>query len=241
MRGWRIKTKRDWGITFVFAALLVYGITGGFSTKIDRALMYFTDPRLSDLNQPSSYGNVALTALVMGALTGIVLFVRKRSLKRSAFCMAAGCAAAAVSVGAYFLHCSLLVHVPDELSPASVWVYKAGEGGVNGAYDPEDEIQMRFLQLCTSLEELPKEEQKRAQELYAKAENDGNEEEIHIWIRYPEKYLHSYSLLLYIRNGQIFAQRDGGRDRIFFADNGLKETAEELLAFRFVESGQTGE
>lgn len=228
MKNWRIKTRRDWIIAFVFAALLVYGIAGRFSQRLDRGLMYLTDPRLSDLNQPSSYGNVALTVLVMGILAGIVLLAKK-SLKKAVLSVAAGCVAAAVSIGAYFLHCSLLIHVPDQLDPVSVWVYKdwGKEGEVNAGYDPKDEVQGQFLRLCTSLEELPEDEQKQAKVLYEESED--TEGEIHIWIRYPEKYLHSYSLLLSIRDGQIFARRDGGRDLRFFADNGLTQAAEKLL------------
>lgn len=232
MKKWRIKTKRDWVIAFMFTALLAYGIIGRFSQRIDRGLMYLTDPRLSDLNQPSSYGNVTLTALVMGTVSGIVLLVKRQPLKKAAFAVAAGCAAAAVSIGAYFFHCNLLVHVPEWQNPVSIWVSSGGgkEGEVSAGYDPEDEVQVRFLQLCTSLEELPKEEQRRAGRLYAETEDGDMAGEIHIWISYPRKYLHSYSLLISVRDGLIFTQRDGGRDRIFFADNGLIEAAEELLA-----------
>ena len=232
MEKWRIKTGRDWMIAFLFATLLVYAVLGIFTGRINRMLMYVTDPRLSDLNQPSGYGNVALTALIMGAVTGAVLLVKKQPFQRAALSLAAGCILAAVSIGAYFYHCSLLVHVPQEEMPGRVSVQKGWDheqGRVNENFDPGDEKLAAFVELCTSLKELPKAQQKQAGALYDRNRSSDREEEIRIWISYPEKYLHSYSLLLWIDNGQIFALRDGGKDRRFFEDNGLVQAAEELL------------
>lgn len=231
MKKWRIRTKKDWGIAFGFTALLVYAVIGRFSQRINRVLLYVTDPRLSDLNQPVSYGNVALTALVMGVLAGAVLLVKKKAKKQVILCFAAGCLTAAVSLGAYFFHCSLLVNVPGRMEPVSIWVYsdRGTNENWNGTYDPGDELQARFLERCTSLEELPKDGQARERALFEEKEKEGAGEEIRIWIRYPRKYLHSYSLLLTVRDGQVFIRRDGGKNTVFFKENGLKEAAEELL------------
>lgn len=233
MKKWSIKTKRDWAIAFLFTTLLVYAVLGLFVHRLDRMLMYLTDPRLSDLNQPSGYGNVALTALIMGALTAAVLLAGKKPAKRAALSLAAGCAVAAVSIGAYFFHCGLLVHVPQEELPGHISVQKGWSneyGSVSENFDPADEELAEFVKLCTSLEKLSKKEQERAAALYEEKQDMDREEEIRIWISYPKKYLHSYSLLLYIDGGQIFAVRDGGKDRIFFSDNGLAGAAEELIA-----------
>lgn len=232
MKSWRIQTKRDWVIAFAFTALLLYGVLGRFTWRLNRILMYLTDPRLSDLNQPSGYGNVALTALIMGILTCIVLLLKKQPAKRAALALAVGCGIAALSVGAYFFHCSLLVHVPMEENPVSISVNKSGNGAggsVSVGYDLADEELVKFIGLCSSLTELPRAEQKRARADYEKKQSENEGERILIWISYPRKYLHSYALLIYIDNGQIFAARDGGMDKIFFADNGLADAAERLL------------
>lgn len=232
MKKWRIKSKRDWMIAFVFALLIVYALTGLFTSRLNRMLMYLTDPRLSDLNQPSSYGNVALTALIMGVITAAVLFAKRRPAGWSVLSLAAGAVIAAGSIGAYFFHCGLLVHVPQEEQPGYISVSKGWGneyGSVSVNYDPTDEALTAFVQLCTSLEELPKAEQEQASAFLAEQQEETGEDGIRIWISYPKKYLHSYSLLLWIRDGQIFTMRDGGRDRIFFADNGLVQAAEELI------------
>lgn len=232
MKKWGIKTKRDWIIAFIFAALLVYAATGLFTQRLNRVLMYLTDPRLSDLNQPSSYGNVALTALIMGAAVGIVLRIKKRPVKMTILSILAGGVIAAVSIGAYFFHCSLLVHVPQEETPGNIWVSR-GWGDKSASfsenYDPSDEELVEFVRLCTSLEELPKEEQRQADLDYEEKRSEDGSEEIRIWISYPEKYLHSYSLLLVIENGQVFSRRDGGADRTFFVDNGVVQAAEDMI------------
>lgn len=235
MKKWRIKTKRDWVIAFIFAALILYGVLGRFTWRLNRMLMYRTDPRLSDLNQPSGYGNVALTALIMGILTGIVLLMKKQPAKKALLALGLGCAVGAVSIGAYFFHCSLLVHVPLEENPGNISVHKgwgSGYGSVSVNYDPADEQLAEFVELCTSLRELPREEQKQARTFYEENRSENGEQEISIWISYPRKYLHSYALLLYIDNGQIFARRDGGKDKIFFADNGLVEVAENMVKYK---------
>lgn len=232
MKKWRIKTKRDWVIAFVFAALLVYGVLGRVTWRLNRILMYWTDPRLSDLNQPSGYANVAFTGLIMGILAGIVLLAKNKTLKKALLAWGLSCAVFAASIGAYFFHCSLLVHVPMEETPRNIWVHREWEGeyrSVSIGYDPADESLTAFLALCTSLEELPKKEQAQARTLYEENRSENGKEETGIWISYPRKYLHSYSLLLYIDGGQIFARRDGGADLVFFADNGLEAAAEELL------------
>lgn len=232
MKKWGIKTKRDWIIAFIFATLLVYAATGLFTQRLDRMLMYVTDPRLSDLNQPSSYGNVALTALIMGAAAGIVLHIKKRPVKMTILSVLAGCVIAAVSIGAYFFHCSLLVHVPQEETPGNIWVSRGWDNESASFcenYDPSDEELVEFVRLCTSLEELPREEQRQADLAYEENRSEDGSEEIRIWISYPEKYLHSYSLLLVIENGQVFSRRDGGADRTFFADNGVVEAAENMI------------
>lgn len=216
---WKTESKKDWLIAFVFVALIVYGISMYFTGRLNALLMGITNPRLTELNQPSGYGNAAVTFLIMGIITGAALAVKKQPCKKILPVVIAGAAACGVCIGAYFIHCELIVSVSESMNPGSVWISGSNlkNNGFSGNFSEEDENMAKLAELCASLKELPKGEQKKLREGFTYNYDD----EITVWISYPEKYFHSYSLILRIQDDKIFMLRDNGREIIFFEDNGL--------------------
>lgn len=223
---WKIKSKKDRCLAFVFTALIIYGFSKYFTVRLDTLLMGITDARLTELNQPSGYGNVAVTLFIMGMITAAVSAAKKRSFKRILLPAAAGFLAFLVCIAAYVIHCELLIRVPQRFCPDFVWVSGSSlsDNGFSKDFSEEDEDMLRLVSLCASLQELPREEQKRLQEDFVY----DYDREIHIWLRYPEKYFHSYSLIVRIQDNQIFILRNSGRRVTFFEDNGLLEEIEKI-------------
>lgn len=219
--GWKIKSKKDWCIAFIFTALIIYGISQGFTFRLNKILMRITDSRLTELNQPSGYGNTAVTFFIMGNIAGIVLIIKKQSGKKILGAVMTGILTALVCIGGYLLHCKMIVSTPESINPGSVRVSGRSleNNGFSVNYNEEDEDMVRLVNLCTSLKKLPGEEQKKLRE---KFERD-YDEEIMIWLSYPERYFHSYCLILRIWEDKIYILRDNGREVIFFEDNGLIE------------------
>lgn len=218
---WKIKSKKDWCIAFLFTALVIYGISQGFTFRLNKVLMKITDSRLTELNQPSGYGNTAVTFFIMGGIAGIVLIIKRQSGKKILCAVMAGILMALACMGAYLLHCKLIVSTPESAAPDSVWVSgKSFENnGFSEKYNEENKDMVKLVKLCTSLKELPGEEQEKLRKSFT----HDYDEEIMIWLSYPERYFHSYCLILRIWEDKIYILRDNGSEVIFFENNGLIE------------------
>ena len=109
MKVFQIRTKKDWCIAGVFAALAAYGVSTFFSSDFQGILLRYGNPMLTDMNQPKSYGNVIFTILIMVILLEAVWWKMKRRARMKVLGAAAGTALAAAVLAGYFLHCDRIV------------------------------------------------------------------------------------------------------------------------------------
>lgn len=222
MKAFQIKTKKDWCIAFLFALLVVYGISTFFSFDFQCLLLRYGNPMLTNMNQPKSYGNVIFTILVMTVLTEVVWWKKKRSVRAKAAGAAAGAALAAAVLAGYFLSCSLIVssieHGDGVVTSISPW---GRESDVSFTEGQRQEIK----KLCEGLQPVSAGEQKQLEQEYLEAGGDIPDSAELIWITYPQRYGHMFDLMVCVDGERIFVKKGyDNRQRpivTFFEDNGL--------------------
>jgi len=79
----RIRSRRDWVIFWVFAALICYAAGSRYAYRADRWLFRFANPYMSDLNQPYTWGQLMvflfLLAVVAEADENSSTYLRQKS------------------------------------------------------------------------------------------------------------------------------------------------------------------
>lgn len=222
MNTFRIKTKKDWCIAGLFAALGVYGVSTFFSFDFQCILLRYGNPMLTNMNQPKSYGNVIFTVLVMVALLETVWWKKKKSTRVKVIGAVTGAALAGIVLMGYFLHCNLIVSSIKQgdgvVSSISAW-------GEEADLHFTDSQEREIVKLCEMLSPVSDEEQKRLEKNYMDAGGSIPDSAELIWITYPKRYGHMFDLMvcvdgdrIFVRKGYDIQQRPIVR---FFEDNGL--------------------
>lgn len=227
----RIKTKRDWCITFIFTILIVYGITTGFSFKLQSWLLNFGNPKLTNMNQPKSYGNLMITALTMTVIIEILLFLYHKSVKIKLITIVAGIACTGFIFMGYLMNCNLIVSVIK--NSESIRMHIGGWGReVNVTMDEGQKE--KLISYCEKLKPVSKMEEKKLEKSFYSSKTDITVESILIWTTYPKKYGHNYDMMVCVYNDMIFIRKgyDNHQREIvtFFKDNGLIDLIEEVVS-----------
>lgn len=221
MEKWKIKTKKDWCIAFLFAALIAYCLSYFYSMSMEDFLRQYSNPFLTNMNEPRSYGNWMFTVVVMCILVELVILLKKRSLKEKILVPLAGAALVILLFGGYLLNCNLIVSVMYEETPVSI------------SWDKGDEEKsllvdgQQLVEYCTTLQPVSKAENEKLTEEFMNAEGNWFMDAQSIWIHYPEKYGHNFVLLVRVYEEKIFVWKGYGNGQkpviTFFENNGLIE------------------
>lgn len=220
MKEFEIKTKKDWCLAGIFAALIVYGISTRFSFTFQSWLLKYGNPMLTNMNQPKSYGNVIFTVIVMVILTEIMLVRHKKSVKVMGFVAAGGIIVTVAVFGLYIYNTDQIVSVIEEEEGGGISIGYWGEEDLQ----IEEEEQKEIIKLCETLKPVSDaEERKFEKEFYADNEYIGDS--ILIWATYPKRYGHNFDLMVCMHEDRIFVYKgcDNSQKEIvtFFEDNGL--------------------
>lgn len=220
---WRIKTKKDWILAFLFTALMVYVVAVRFfHWKILNFMQKFMPDKMSTMNLPEGYGTVLFCALGMAVITMAVLALEHQKKKYIAAAGLAGFLIADCALGGFVLHCRLIVQRGYEEPAASAWIALRDENeNVNLASG--DETLARLQMLAFSLERQPAERQAELKKLV----REGKQARSFVWFSFPEKYFHGYDPIFNIEEGLIYMDR-GNQNMVFYKDNGFIECVEEL-------------
>lgn len=222
MERFKIKTKKDWCLAFIFATLVVYGISRTFSYTLQNWLLQYGNPMMTNMNQPKSYGNVMFTIVVMTIIVEIVLFRHKKSKKIMCLLAASGCVFTAAVFGMYLLNVEKIVSVIEEEDCLNVNIgYWAGND-----LNLTEEQKENIARMCEELEPVSAEEEAKLEaEFYA--DGEWTSKAVLIWVTYPEKYGHNFDLMVCVYEDHVFIRKGYGNDQkeivTFFEDNGLIE------------------
>jgi hypothetical protein len=217
----QIKAKKDWVIAFIFALLIVYGISTRFSYRLQSLLLEYGNSKLTNMNQPRGYGNLIITALVMTIIAEILLIVYRKSIKIKIFTLLAGMLCAVLLFAGYLFNCNLIVSVIDIEKPVSV---RANGWGTDINLNMNTEQQDKLVSYCETLEPVPADQEKELENVFY-ADGNMTSNSLLIWITYPKKYGHNYDLMVCVYDNMIFV-RKGYNNRnkeivTFYKDNGL--------------------
>lgn len=217
----KIKTKKDWAIAFVFTMLIIYGITTRFTYRYQSFLLEFGDPRLTNMNQPGGYGNLIITVLIMTILVEILLVFYHKSLKLKIITVLVGIVCSVILFVGYLFNCNLIVSVIGKEEPVSVHA----NGWANDInLNMNKEQQDKLVSYCETLQPVSIEQQEKLKSAFYA---DGNItcNSLLIWITYPKKYGHNYDLMVCVYENMIFIRKGYNNKNkeivTFYKDNGI--------------------
>lgn len=240
----RIKNKRDWGIFWIFTALICYGLSSRLLTYgLQNRMFDYANPYMTNLNDPSAgWGRLLITLLLLDLVAEAVLFLCK-GIRRKIAAMTAVLAAAILmpflTFGMYKVHTDLIVSSLWKEEPQSVSIWpetdpvtgKRGTGLRNE--DLSEEQKSELLELCRNLTVISDEEELQRLEDWYCENNDAFMNASNIYLHFGKKYGHSYSFILRIYEGKVFIWRGNGKQSrqylTFFENNGITEWVEEIL------------
>lgn len=218
--GLKISGRKDWIIFWFFAAMISYVAGGWLDRPVNEWLRGMTGPWLTDMNMPGNYGRTIVAELLLAALTEALLFLQRKSVKAKIGVAVAGVALAAMIVGIHQVHCGLIVSVLHSEEPKSMTLFLDGSQERAIAQEERQEL----LELCRSLEVIT--DPQELADCLAWYDGEGKRPggTDGVWLKFPQKYGHSYILNLDVQDGYIYLWRgyQGHEKQItFFRDNGL--------------------
>lgn len=222
----KITTKRDWVVFWFFAALITYAMAGFWERKVDDWLRSGGNPWLWEGNEPQSYGRLIVAAVIFALVVEVVCFLRHKKLWIKLVMLAAGILAPVALAGMYRINCQLIVSVLWEQQPEYVIVtWTNPDGSTSLRYWSDSEEQEQLLEFCRNMTVVS--DVKLQEELTTKwiMESGSSWQHDSIYLSFPEKYGHEYTLNLDIRGDYLYFWRGHSRTGdtfvTLFEDNGL--------------------
>lgn len=227
MRGFRIKSKRDWCIAFAFAFLFLYLTALKFQTRISELLWPLTPDKISLLNQPDEQGVFAAAVLAMTALSIGVMIYKKIKGKYLVFALTGGIVIAGAAIGAYCYECQSIIKIPLGCKPEGVSVTYLDERDHSFvSYTLDEKTKAQIVNKVLALQPLSGKGEKQ---LNGRNDTEGRSGETSISIWYPKKDGYSYLVSVSIKDNVIYTDR--GRSpasTVIYQDNGLSEILEKI-------------
>ncbi len=226
-------SKKDWVIFWAFAFLIANVIGNRFNHKINHFLFQFSDPYLSQLNAPQSYGRLIAASFLLFLTVEVVFFLLHKSLRAKIVALVGGIFIPLTIAGIYFTHCHLITSVLWDTEPITVCVdycdtsYYIKTDSPKGIQIPSQKELDEILTLCRNLTPITDEDKKqKCMYWYENAEEPFLYTD-RISLYYAEKYGHHYQFTLRLHEGYVYLWR-GNDDITFFEDNGLMEWVESI-------------
>lgn len=220
MKKWRIKTKKDWCIAFIFAFLIISVLAEYHFQWTNDFLQRFFPDKMNYTCQPKGYAVLLLIVIGMTIFTEAVFLFRKKPVKLAGGLLGIGILLCVGTVALFRYHCQLIVAMPEKSEPQSAMLSDFGSE-TNVSTELSKEEQKKLGELMYALQPLPQAEQEKLNQREWEAG-------IHIWLTYPEKYGQSYWMIANVEDGVIRMSPNGGMPYVFYEDNGLVEYLKEL-------------
>lgn len=230
-----IRSKKDWAIFWLFAALICCAAGVRYGSRMERWLFQFANPYMTELNQPHTWGQLMGSLLLLVVVAEAVLFLCKKPVKAKILVLAIALLMPAVLAGGYRVHTNLIVSSLWEEKPGSIYVryYEEEQDSLPQRRDiPLTEEQAQeLLELCRNMTVVSdKETQEQHRQWYRERSDDRT---YSVQMHFRERYGHHYSCWLEVCDERIFLHRgysSEGQEITFFEDNGIVEWLEEVRA-----------
>lgn len=229
----KINSKKDWVIFWIFAALIAYAVAYNYDTGITYWLRSMGNPWLWEGNEPRSYGRMIIAVIMLAVLAEAVCFLRRKNLKVKLAVLAGGVLLPVLLIGMYLINCRLIVSVIWQEEPVAVTVWW-GEYEDTVRYTPSEEEQVLLLEYCRNLTIVS---DARVQEEFMQCYRDTRGENIfsasQVDLYFPKKYGHNCWFKVQVWGDYLYFFRGngaGGNNILvtLFEDNGLAAYLEEL-------------
>ena len=222
----RIRSRKDWVIFWVFAAFICYVAGLHYDYWPDRWLFQFANPYMTDINQPHTWGQLIPFLALLAVVAEVVLYLCRKPVKARILVLVVALLMPMFILAGYRIHTNLIVSSLWKEEPVGISLW------TDHRVELTEEEQKELLELCQNMTRVS---DKEAQELLKQwyLENDASpfSEADNIDIRFSEKYGHNYSFKLRIFDGKVFIWRGyvGSNVEItFFEDNGIVEWVEGI-------------
>lgn len=228
----RIQSKKDWVIFWIFAALIAYAAAYHFDTRITYWLRSIGNPWLWEGNEPQSYGRMIVAGIMLAVLAEAVCFLKRKCLKVKLAVLAGGLLLPVLLTGMYLINCRLIVSVIWKEEPNALMIWW-GEHEDTVRYTPREEEQMLLLEYCRNMTVVSDEKiQEEFMQWYW--DNKGKDfwSATQIDLHFPKKYGHNCWLQVQVWGDYLYFFRGHGAGNniivTLFEDNGLISYLEEL-------------
>lgn len=224
----RIRSRRDWVIFWVFAAMICYALGMRYDYKPDQWLFQFANPYMTNLNQPYAWGQLIVCFSLFAIVVEVVLFLCKKPVKARVLVLVGVLLMPMIILAGYRIHTNLIVSSLWKEEPVRIDLWKEQRMALTG------EQQRELLELCRELTLVSDvETQELLKQWYLECHSEAFMDADNIEIRFSEKYGHNYSFNLRIYEGKVFIWRGySGQDTevTFFEDNGIVEWVDRITA-----------
>ena len=227
----KIQSKKDWVIFWIFASLIAYGVAFSYDTNVTYWLRSIGNPWLWVGNEPQSYGRMIIAVAMLAIVAEIVCFLRHKDLKIKLAVLAAGLILPVALTGMYVVNCNLIVSVIWQEEPdMTVW-WGRHEDKVR--YEPSEEEQAALLEYCRNMTIVSDEQvQEKFMQWYWDTKGSDFWSYTLIDMYFPKKFGHNCWVQVQVWEDYLYLFRGNDRNNgilvTLFEDNGLIAYLEEL-------------
>ncbi len=236
----RIRSRKDWVIFWVFAVCICYAAGLQYSFRNEKWLFQFANPYMTNLNQPHVWGQLMGFLFFLAAVVEAVLFLCKKSAKAKILVLAGTLLVPVVLVAGYRIHTNLIVSSLWMEEPGGIGLQYSDTGAGQDASSQArnilrtEEQERKLLELCQTITPVSDNEmQEELMQWYREYGRDFARSHYSVSMHFRERYGHHYSFPLRICDGKVFLERgysSSGQEVTFFEDNGIVEWLEEVRA-----------
>lgn len=229
----KINSKKDWIIFWIFAALIAYAVAYNYDKKITCWLRSIGNPWLWEGNEPQSYGRMIIAGIMLTILAEAVCFLRRKKLRMKLAVLAGGLLLPVLLTGMYLINCRLIVSVIWQEEPDAMTVWW-DENEYTIRYTPSEEEQLLLLEYYRNMTVVSdKHVQEEFMQWYWDTEGKDIWSATQVDLHFPKKYGHSCWFKVQVWGDYLYFFRGngaGGNNILItlFEDNGLIAYLEEL-------------
>lgn len=229
----KINSKKDWAIFWIFAALIAYAVAYNYDTGITYRLRSMGNPWLWEGNEPQSYGRMIIAVIVLAILAEAVCFLRHKNLRVKLAVLAGALLMPVLLTGMYLINCRLIVSVIWQEEPDNMTVWW-GEHEDTIRYTPSEEEQQLLLEYCRNMTIVSdKQVQDEFMQWYWDTKGESIFSATRVDLHFPKKYGHSCWFTVQVWGDYLYFFRGNGTGGnnihvTLFEDNGLVAYLEEL-------------
>lgn len=181
---YRIKSRVDWLIAFIFSFLILYVLVSRYKITINEYLLKITPDKISFVNQPEEQGVYVIILLGLLCLSLTTMKCKTVKTKYIATTFLVGGLLISVVIASYYYECRSILNMPTQCQPKRVNVtYFDKTRDSYSQFELSEEEKKEITNKVLALEPVSKKEQSTVGQF-----KEGYE----ITILYPDEKGHGY-------------------------------------------------